>query len=209
VGEWRNLEWARAAGLAVPEGVAVGEFIGPWGRLQGFLAVRELTGMLPLHQAIPAAAEALPPRAFARWKRGLVAEIARMARELHGRRRYHKDLYLCHFFAPAGLIHAGRPEWRGRLHLIDLHRLAHHRSAWRFYHQIKDLAQLLFSSDVAGVTARDRLRFWRLYRGPEGRRRPRLLERLILLKWSRYRKHNDKAAARAGRQPPTRREASA
>ena len=54
--ELRNLAWAQAQGLPVPEVVAGGEYIGPWGRLQSFLAVKELTGMLPLHQAIPAAA---------------------------------------------------------------------------------------------------------------------------------------------------------
>src|SRR5205085_6601985 len=54
--EWHNLEWARAHGLPVPAAVAAGEFIGPWGRFQSFLAVEELYGMLPLHEAIPAAA---------------------------------------------------------------------------------------------------------------------------------------------------------
>ena len=56
--EWQHLEWASAAGLPVPAAVAAGEFIGPWGRLQSFLAVEELHGMLPLHEAIPAAAVA-------------------------------------------------------------------------------------------------------------------------------------------------------
>src|SRR5688572_1838906 len=46
VQEWGNLQWARAAGFPVPDTVAAGEFIGPWGRLQSFLAVEELTGML-------------------------------------------------------------------------------------------------------------------------------------------------------------------
>src|SRR5205807_3575961 len=49
--EARHLEWARRHNLPVPAVVAAGESIGPWGRLQSFLAVEELTGMLPLHQA--------------------------------------------------------------------------------------------------------------------------------------------------------------
>ena len=54
--EWEHLHWAREQGFPVPEAPAAGEFIGPWGRLQSFLAVKELTGMLPLHEAVPAAA---------------------------------------------------------------------------------------------------------------------------------------------------------
>src|SRR5690349_6032107 len=41
--EWHHLQWARAQGMPVPAAVAAGEYIGPWGRLQSFLAVEELT----------------------------------------------------------------------------------------------------------------------------------------------------------------------
>ena len=56
---------------------------------------------------------------------------------------------------------------------------------------VKDLAQLLFSSNVAGVDARDRVRFWKLYLGA-GRRTwfGRLLRRAILIQWHSYRRHN-------------------
>ena len=109
--EWDHLEWARKQGVPVPETIAAGEFIGPAGRLQSFLAVRELTGMLPLHEAIPLAAEKLEAAAFVRWKRGLVAEMARLSRMLHDRRCFHKDLYLCHFYiANEDLAERGLPE---------------------------------------------------------------------------------------------------
>ena len=65
--EWQHLEWARQQGMPVPEAVAAGEYIGPWGRLQSFLAVEELIGMLPLHEAVPLAAERLDPASFRRW----------------------------------------------------------------------------------------------------------------------------------------------
>ena len=50
------------------------------------------------------------------------------------------------------------------------------------------------------MDARDRLYFWRMYRGP-GPRRPadRWLERLVLFKWRRYRRHNARQKARARR----------
>jgi heptose I phosphotransferase len=187
--EWEHLEWARRQGVPVPETVAAGEFIGPCGRLQSFLAVRELTGMLALHEAIPLAAQRLDPATFRRWKRGLVAEMARLTRLLHDRWCFHKDLYLCHFYIAADDLDRV-PEWRDRVYLIDLHRLARHRWTWWLW-QMKDLAQLLYSSEIRGVDVRDRLTFWREYR-EHGMSTvaDRWLRYWILLKWRRYVRHN-------------------
>jgi heptose I phosphotransferase len=188
--EWEHLEWARRQGIPVPSVVAAAEFIGPGLRLQSLLAVEELTGMLPLHEAVPLALSRLPPDDFRRWKRGLVSEMARLARMLHDRRVFHKDFYLCHFYVAGDDTGAVPDDWRGRVYLIDLHRLTHHPWSWRLW-RLKDLAQLLYSSDVPGVDARDRLWFWREYRGP-GPRRParRWLRWLVLFKWRRYQRHN-------------------
>jgi hypothetical protein len=183
--EWQHLEWAKAEGFPVPGAVAAAEYIGPWGRLQSFLAVEELTGMLPLHEAIPAAAATLPPATFARWKRALATELARLARGLHDRRYFHKDLYLCHFFIRVEDTRALPTSWAGRVHMIDLHRLKRHPWSWLIW-QAKDLAQLLYSSDVSGVTPRDRLHFWRVYLGRQPARFvTALLRRLILFKYQR------------------------
>ncbi len=168
--EWDHLEWARAQGLPVPLAAAAGEFIGPWGRLQSFIAVEELTDMLPLHEAVPAAAAALDAATFRRWKRGLIQEMASISLDLHRRRCFHKDLYLCHFYI-AEEDTRRLPEWTGRVRLIDLHRLARHPWTWPWWRS-KDLAQLLYSSDVPGVTARDRMQFWRDYLGADPGRRP-------------------------------------
>lgn len=189
--ECRNLEWAAAHGLPVPKVVAAGEFVGPWGKLQSFLAIEELTDMLPLHQAIPLAAGLLDLRTFRRWKAGLVREVARLARFLHDHDRFHKDLYLCHFFiARADIVSV--PNWTDRVFMIDFHRLAHHpisRSFWRS----KDLGQLLYSSEIEGIDARDRLRFWRAYQGDQRRSfRGRWLRRTVLFRFGLYRKHNAK-----------------
>ena len=145
--------------------------------------------MLPLHEAIPAAARSLDPGTFARWKRGLAREVARLARALHDRQRFHKDLYLCHFYVAEEETRR-LPEWTGRVRLIDFHRLGHHRRA-RLWWRAKDLAQLFYSSRVEGVTARDRLRFWRAYHG--GRRLARAargLRWLVRLRAWRYGRHN-------------------
>jgi heptose I phosphotransferase len=189
--EWRHLEWARRQGVPVPKTVAAAEYIGPRGKLRSFLAVEELAGMVSLQEAIPLAAVRQDAASFRQWKRTLAAEMARLARMLHDRRCFHKDLYLCHFYTARDDTWAVPAEgWRGRLYLIDLHRLAHHALAWRIW-QTKDLAQLLYSSEIVGIDARDRLYFWRAYRG-DGPCRPRSrwVRWLTLYRWYRYRHHN-------------------
>lgn len=189
--ECRGLEWAAAQGFAVPRVVAAGEGLKPWGRLQSFLIVEELVGMLPLHLAIPQAKERLDAALFTRWKSGLVKEIARLTRALHGRRQFHKDLYLCHFYI-ARADTWSLPRWQGRVHWIDWQRLGRHFFTAP-YRRIKDLAQLLYSSAVEGVSARDRLRFWRFYLHPEGKKtRTPFLEWCVRGKAQRYRRHNEK-----------------
>ncbi|HEY7153060.1 MAG TPA: lipopolysaccharide kinase InaA family protein, partial [Gemmataceae bacterium] len=197
--ELRHLEWARRQGVPVPKTVAAAEYIGPMGKLRSFLAVEELAGMASLQEAIPLAAVRQDAAAFRVWKRTLAAEMARLARMLHDRRCFHKDLYLCHFYIARDDTRSVPADgWRGRVHLIDLHRLAHHPLTWRIW-QTKDLAQLLYSSEIIGIDARDRLYFWRAYRG-EGPCRPRRpwTRRLILYRWFRYRHHN--ARNRQGRE---------
>ncbi len=81
--EYRHLRWAHAQGLPVPQVVAAGEYLHPLGKLQSFLAIEELRGMLGLHQAIPRAASQLQPAEFRQWKAGLVRELARLTRFLH------------------------------------------------------------------------------------------------------------------------------
>jgi hypothetical protein len=187
--EWQHLVWAAGVGLPVPRPVAAGQTVGPWFQMQGFLAVEELHGMLPLHEAVPLAAARLDPAVFARWKRGLTAELARLARELHRRKVFHKDLYFCHFYIPESFTRAAPPDWVNRVVMIDLHRLGRHTITAPWW-QAKDLAQLLYSSDVAGVTARDRVRFWKLYRaGWPGRPPGNWLLPLVRWKWRLYQRH--------------------
>lgn len=184
--EWKNLMTATRLGLPVPRPLAAGELVGPRGKLQGFLAVEELTGMLALHEAIPLAQVRLSEMNFRKWKRSLGAELARLSRLLHDRSYFHKDLYLCHFYIHENDIRNEPTNWRGRVIVIDLHRLGRHRLT-RVWWQIKDLAQLAYSSEIPGVTAQDRLEFWKAYGG--GKQRS-LLARLVRWKWRLYRQHN-------------------
>jgi heptose I phosphotransferase len=186
--EWEHLQWAAAAGLPVPRAVAAGEWRGPGGRLQSFLAVEELADQLPLHEAIPLAQQRLPADEFRQWKLKLVGELARHARELHDRRAYHQDLYLCHFYLPAADAERLPRPWGRRLTMIDFHRLTVTRLGNQ-YLQVKDLAQLIFSTvGVAGWDDADWQQFWSGYGGG-------LVRRLAEAKARRYLRHNAKRAA--------------
>ncbi|MGL6074245.1 MAG: lipopolysaccharide kinase InaA family protein [Fimbriiglobus sp.] len=193
--EFENLQWAKANGLPVPRVLAAGETTR--GPLQSFLIVEELTGMLALHEAIPLAEKSLKPGEFLTWKKTLTVAVAHWARELHRRRAYHRDLYLCHFYIPEAACKTPTTDWHDRIVMIDFHRLKH-RPWFRRYDQIKDLAQFLFSTvGVSGITPRDLVRFRREYeRGdwtgdvPPGR----WLDRAIRVKAARYARHNQKHA---------------
>lgn len=191
--EAAHLETARALGIAVPDVVAAGEEIGPWGTLRSFLMVAELTGCDELHLAIPAFSKRLEASAFARLKRELIIELAETVARLHRASLFHKDLYLCHVFIDPELT---APTGR-RLTLIDLHRLGRHplsASRWRW----KDLGQLLFSTfDVEGIDDRDRLRFWKHYRRGLTLRFPEAERRAIVAKAGRYARHNARATGGA------------
>ncbi len=81
--EWNNLHWARDNGFLVPEPLAMGQAVGPGFNVQSFLAIRELSGMLPLHQAVPQAYGLLNESSFRRWKQKLIEIIGQTTRRLH------------------------------------------------------------------------------------------------------------------------------
>ena len=127
---------------------------------------------------------------FETLKRRLIVEMATITATLHAARVFHKDLYLCHFFLAQDRL--GQEQGPVQVSLIDLHRLKEH-TLWPDWWRWKDLGQLLYSTEgVKGITDRDGLRFWRIYRRRLGIRRPRWHARIIRLRAARYRAHNRK-----------------
>lgn len=185
--EWEHLEWAAKQGLPVPRAVAAGELVGPHGHLRSFIAIEELKDMLPLHQAVPLAERSLDSATFDTWKQSLSDELVRLSIGFHGRQVFHKDWYFCHFYIDEADTRRVPDSWCGRVNVIDLHRMARHRltGPWR---KAKDLAQLLYSSDVPGVTDEDRRGFWSKYR--KQTRLPWLVAWLARMKWRIYQRNN-------------------
>lgn len=181
--EWSHLQQVRNLGITVPRALAMAEWIGPGPRLQSALVVEELVNMLALHEAIPIAEKQLTADQFQHWKQCVIAEIARMTRLLHNRGYFHRDLYLCHFFVGRNDLDRAPATCYNRIAMIDFHRLTRRRF-FAFRAKVKDLAQLLYSSRVDGVTPDDISSFWRLYGGT------RLLRWAVYLKARLYDRHN-------------------
>ncbi len=187
--ELQNLQRAAALGIPVPEPLAAGA--DRRHACLSLLAVRELEGHTPLHEFIPARMSLTETTEQRVVRRELTAHIAEIAQRLHSANLYHCDFYLCHFFIRESPNFSAAFE----LVLIDLMRLKQSRLArWR----IKDLAQLLFSSDLPGITRTDRMRFFKKYLGTrrlDGN--ARWLLRRIQRKASLYHRHNESLAQRA------------
>lgn len=183
--EYEHLAWAAQNGLPVPKAMAAGELLNPRGQLQSFIAVAELTNMIGLHEAVPQASKNLDASTFQQWKDSLCDELVRLSLGFHQRHTYHKDWYFCHFYIDEADTTRLPETWENRVQVIDLHRMKRHRftGPWR---KAKDLAQLLFSSDVLGVTDADRQRFWQKYKAHIGV--PWFVAWLAKQKWKIYRR---------------------
>ncbi|MFK7863488.1 MAG: lipopolysaccharide core heptose(I) kinase RfaP [Pseudohongiellaceae bacterium] len=93
-------------------------------------------------------------------KLALIRKIAYISRTMHGAGMCHRDYYLCHFH----LERASLNQSNVQLSLIDLHRALIKKNLSQRW-LIKDIAGLHFSSMDIGLSARDKLRFMRLYSG--------------------------------------------
>ncbi len=98
-----------------------------------------------------------------RFKRQLIAELARIARQLHSSGLNHQDFYLCHFWIPWPGFPQQKTPAKIKIYLMDLHRVQQRPKTsprWRR----KDLAGLYFSVLALRPTKTDRLRFIHHYR---------------------------------------------
>jgi heptose I phosphotransferase len=88
------------------------------------------------------------------------------------------------------------PPWKNPIYLIDFHRLGYHPWTRRFW-QIKDLAQLLYSSEIPGLEDQDRQFFWERYGSEEIK--GFWLSQMVKYKAGQYRRHNQKHLPRPNR----------
>jgi heptose I phosphotransferase len=151
---------------------------------ESFLMTEELEGFRSLEALVPARYAPPLDRAALAEKRGMIRRLADLTRRVHGAGFNHRDWYLCHIFV--------RQEADGTWHLrvLDLQRVDRRRWLRRRW-IIKDLAALNYSAPLGVVTAKDRVRFLKVYLDDSNAlRNHRALIRAIVRKTERIRRHD-------------------
>lgn len=175
--EWEALIGLQALGIPTARPVALGEADG-----RSFVIMESLEDCIESSDLPHSTRDMCRPNSA---PRRLLAEIARIARVMHGAGWHHQDFYLCHFLRPRKSEATGDP----RVYLLDLHRARQHRRLplrW----QVKDLAQLNYSAQhIRGL---DRLRWFRAYLGRPFQPADRFLLRLIAAKTALIARHDQK-----------------
>lgn len=187
-----NIERAMALGIRVAEPVAAGS--APEHPCKSLLVLKSLEGYVALHQYLPARwKQTLARQDKPDWlgfKRSLIRRMATMVRNLHAMDLYHRDLYLCHFF----LRETPEDPDGFDLVLIDWGRL---KRSTRLRWKVKDLAQLLFSARLPGITQTDALRFAYAYFDIQQRQElsPGLVKQIVS-KAAGYHRHETRSLTR-------------
>ena len=181
--EREAIEHLTAAGVKTPRVVACGE---QWGILferRSFLMTEEIRDSQSLERRLPPCFGDVATPAWQN-RREFIRRLAEFIRRFHETGRRHRDLYLSHIFYSDA----------GEFCLIDLARAS--RPVFQRRFQIKDLAQLHYSSPARHFSRTDRLRFYLVYAG-----RPKLVPkdkaflRAVLCKTARMVRHNVKHGA--------------
>ncbi|MBP8910010.1 MAG: hypothetical protein KBI32_00725 [Phycisphaerae bacterium] len=182
--EREAIEDLTAAGVGVPRIVAWGQ---QWGHLferKSFLMTEEIHHSQSLELRLPACFAPGATHASVGARRDFIRQLADFIRRFHATGRRHRDLYLSHIFCSD----------EGQLYLIDLARASRPLRQRRF--QVKDLAQLHYSSPAKHFSRTDRLRFYRAYTGHARlSSADKALIRSILRKTLRMSRHNVKHGA--------------
>ena len=160
--EWRAIEALRAAGITTPTIAGKGLRGEAPAKLESFVVMPALNGMLSLEDLARDWRGAVGRRRVL-LKRTLIQKIAEIARVMHGAGLNHRDFYICHFLVRDRDWSKWEPEDELELVLIDLHRVQRREAVPQRW-LVKDLGGLLFSAFDAGLTRHDLLRFITAYR---------------------------------------------
>jgi len=151
--EYEAIRRLETLGVATMKVAAFGKRGWNPAKIQSFILTDELVDTISLEDFCRDWPTSPPPFDL---KLALIRYVAEVSRTLHRNGVNHRDYYICHFLLrPKRLPAIQAP-------LIDLHRAQLRRKTPRRW-AVKDVAGLYFSAMKIGLTARDRLRFVRIY----------------------------------------------
>lgn len=151
--EWRALNKLRALQIPSLTPLAYGEQKCGAAKRQSFLVTRELQDVMQLDDFVKQRKPSI------KLKRLLIAEVARITRELHTAGINHRDLYLCHFMLREKTLNQRLAQnLAPELFVIDLHRAQLRVEVPRRW-LIKDLGALYFSSLDLQLSRGDKHKF--------------------------------------------------
>lgn len=185
--EWENIRSLREAGIPTLTPVAMGERSRYGFETTSFTLTEEIYRAEPLDIVIRREYCGSLAVAKRREKWQLIRNLARVARVFHGSGMNHQDFYLNHFFLGDD----------GKLYLLDLQRVGR-SSKISSHYRIKDLAQLVYSSQcVGGVSHTDRMRFFLAYLGQKTlQKKDKSLAQHVVSKVRRIARHDAKLMVR-------------
>jgi heptose I phosphotransferase len=174
--EWEAILRFHEIGIATMVPVALGEAQG-----RSFLITQGIEGCQKLTAWMQAHRHSLHNGQLAAF-RDIATALADVARRMHAAGMHHQDFYLTHLMVP-------QSGGTAPIHVLDLGRARFQPQMARRW-IVKDLGQLNYSAD--GVSATERLRFFKRYLGRDLRSEDRPLVRRIIAKSKSIARHSRK-----------------
>jgi hypothetical protein len=152
--EYETSELLKEAGINTPKTISYGQ---KWGMLfekRSFFITEIIPNAEALERKLPDYFTGKPTSKKIKMRRDFIVSLAHFVKKFHATDYRHRDLYLCHIFYND----------KGDFYLIDLAR-AFRPFLLKKRFQIKDIAQLYYSSPGSIFSRTDRMRFYINYIG--------------------------------------------
>ncbi len=185
--EYETSEKLKDEGINTPKTIAYGD---QWGSLfekRSFFITEKIPNAEALERKLPDYFQEKLTQGNLRKRKDFISSLAFFIRKFHETEYRHRDLYLCHIFYND----------KGEFYLIDLAR-AFKPLIFKKRFQIKDIAQLYYSSPGSIFSYTDRMRFYLKYTGrkklsPDDK----VFIRQVIKKVNRMAKHDNKHGKQA------------
>lgn len=152
--EYETSEILKDNGINTPKTIAYGDQWNIFFEKRSFFITEKIPNAEALERKLPDYFTGKPTSEKIKMRRDFIISLAHFIKKFHETEYRHRDLYLCHIFYND----------KGEFYLIDLAR-AFRPLIFKKRFQIKDIAQLYYSSPGSIFSRTDRMRFYINYTG--------------------------------------------